>query len=290
MNDNVAAVTRFRAGEYDEVFTVPRAQLAMMQKEMPEAVHIGPTPGLIYFHFNTRHPPFDDKRIRQALNMTVDRTIIAERIVGSGETPADNFLPQGLPDYKDQPVAPYLSLTKEQRFAKAKSLLAEAGYGPEHPLEFEISFDTRDEFRRVAVALRAMWQPLGVLPDLVNKEFQVHYADMQTGNFEMAQTSFLAPYLDVSAILVYLESDAVGFNTSGFNNPEYDRLMKQANRTVDPDERAALIYQAEEIVLEQAPVIPLYYTVSKYLLNPKIKGWAHNVRVRHPARYIYFEK
>jgi oligopeptide transport system substrate-binding protein len=216
MNDNAAAVTRFRAGEYDEVFTIPRAHLTMMQKEMPEAVHIGPMPGLVYYAFNTKIAPFDDVRVRRALSMAVDRELIAERIVGSGETPAHNYLPQGLPGYVDQPVAPYLDIPK-------------------------------------------------------------------------AQTSILAPYLDVSSILIYLESDAVGFNTTGFNNAEFDEAVKSANRTSDLEARAKLIYRAEEILLERVPVIPLYNTVSKYLLNPKIKGWAHNVRVRHPARYMSFE-
>ena len=112
---------------------------------------------------------------------------------------------------------------------------------------------------------------------------------MQSRNFQMAQTSILAPYLDVSSILIYLESGAVGFNTTGFNNAEFDEAVKSANRTSDLELRAKLIYRAEEILLERVPVIPLYNTVSKYLLNTKIRGWVHNVRVRHPARYMSFE-
>lgn len=289
MNDNATAVTRFRAGEYDEVFTIPRAHLTMMQKEMPEAVRIGPMPGLVYYAFNTKIAPFDDVRVRRALSMAVDRELIAERIVGSGETPAHNYLPQGLPGYVDQPVAPYLDIPKAERVTEAIQLLQDAGFGPANPLSFEVSFDNRDEYRRVAVALQAMWRPLGVFPELLNKEFQVHYADMQSRNFQMAQTSILAPYLDVSSILIYLESGAVGFNTTGFNNAEFDEAVKSANRTSDLEARAKLIYRAEEILLERVPIIPLYNTVSKYLLNPKIRGWAHNVRVRHPARYMSFE-
>jgi ABC-type oligopeptide transport system substrate-binding subunit len=279
--DRAAVLKRYRAGEFDVVRDLPDDQLGWLRQNMPKELHIAPYAGVYYYAMNTTKPPFNDKRVRVALSMAINREILVEKITAGGQLPAYGFVPDGTANYTPQRVS-WRTMSQAEREAAAQKLLREAGYGPNKPLRFELTYNTSENHKRIAVALAAMWKKINVNVDLVNTEWKVHLNNMRIGNFQMGRISWIADYNDAQTYLFLSQTSTKQQNYSRFSNPEYDRLMDEASLTGDARKRAALLEQAEGILLEELPVIPIYFNVSKNLVSTKVKGWQDN-----PLDYEY---
>jgi oligopeptide transport system substrate-binding protein len=275
-SDNAAAVLkRYRAGEFDVLRDLPDDQLGWLRQNMPKELHIAPYAGVYFYAMNTTKPPFNDKRVRLALSMAISREIIVEKITAAGQLPAYGFVPDGTANYTPRRV-PWRTMSQAEREAAAQKLMREAGYGPDKPLRFELAYNTSENHKRIAVALAAMWKKINVSVDLVNTEFKVHLSNMRVGNFQMGREGWIVDYNDAQGYLFLLQTSTKQQNFSRFSNPEYDRLMDEASLTGDAGKRAALLEQAEGILLEELPVMPIYFYVSKNLVSTKVKGWQDN--------------
>jgi oligopeptide transport system substrate-binding protein len=274
--DRAAVLKRYRAGEFDVVYgDVPNDQLGWLRQNMPRDLHIAPYAGVYYYTLNTTKPPFNDKRVRVALSMAINREILVEKITGAGELPAYGFVPEGTAGYTPRRVA-WQAMSQAAREAAALKLMAEAGYGPGRPLQFKLVYNTSENHKRIAIALTAMWKKLNVNVELVNNEGKVHFTTLRLGDFQMGRSGWIADYNDAQNYLFLSQTSTKQQNYSRFSNPEYDRLMAEASLTGDAGKRAALLEQAEGILLEEMPVIPVYFYVSKDLVSPKVTGWQDN--------------
>ncbi|HLK80645.1 MAG TPA: peptide ABC transporter substrate-binding protein [Xanthobacteraceae bacterium] len=273
--DRAGVLKRYRAGEFDVLRDLPNDQLAWLRQNMPQELHIAPYAGVYFYALNTTKPPFNDKRVRLALSMAINREILVEKITAAGELPAYGFVPDGTANYTPR-RAPWRTMSQAQRETAAQKLLSEAGYGPNKPLRFELAYNTSENHKRIAIALAAMWKKLNVSVELVNTEWKVHLSNMRIGNFQMGREGWIADYNDAQSYLFLLQTSTRQQNYSRFSNPEYDRLMDEASVTADAGKRAALLEQAEGILLEEMPVIPIYFYVSKNLVSTKVKGWQDN--------------
>src|SRR5262249_58938573 len=262
---------------------VPSDQLGWLRQNMPKELRIAPYAGVYFYAFNTTKPPFNDKRVRLALNMAINREILVDKISMAGELPAYGFVPDGTANYTPQRV-PWRTMSQTQREAAALKLMNEAGYGPNKPLQFQLAYNTSENHKRIAIALAAMWKKINVSVELVNSEFKVHLNNMRIGNFQMGREGWIVDYNDAQGYLFLLQTSTKQQNFARFSNPEYDRLMDEASFTADAGKRTALLEQAEGILLEEMPVLPIYYYVSKSLLTTNVNGWQQHTLTAHYLR------
>lgn len=286
--DRNAGVSRFRAGELDILREYSSSMYGWLKENLPDATRMTPYLGSYYYVLNQREGrPTADKRVREALNLAVRRKVISEQIMAGTFLPALSFVPKGTENYEVQTMP--LSDDMDKRMARAKQLLEEAGYGPDNPLRLRLRYNTTDEHKKIAVAVAAMWRPLGVEVEMVNSEATVHYQTIAQGNFDVARAGWIADYNDAENFLTLLHT-GVGNNYGAYSNPEYDKLMDQAAVTLDSEERRSLLQQAEQLAMNDFALIPMLYYVARNLVNPNIKGWEDNIEDDHPSRWISFEQ
>ncbi len=284
VEDSQTALRQLRAGAADIISSIPAAQLPRLRKTMPESLFIAPYRAVYYWTFNTRRPPFDDARVRRALSMTIERPLITDRLMADGSLPAWRFVP---PDLGAAPVQPaWADWPRTRRLAEARRLLAAAGYGPGRPLVAEIRFNSSTDHRRIAIAIAQFWKPLGVELRLFNSEATVHFAAMQDGDFTIARAGWVGDISAAENFLIIHRSTDKALNYSGYTNLRYDALVNAALDEADARRRHRLLAEAERLLLDDAPVIPVYFHVSKNLVAPRVKGWHDNVADMHPARTL----
>jgi oligopeptide transport system substrate-binding protein len=288
--DQASELSRYRAGELDMTYTVPVSRVPWLQEHFPAELRISPYLAVYFYGFNTRRPPLDDARVRRALSLAVDRELIAGRVVGAGELPACNLVPPGLPDYTP-PRDPLCEQRRSARLEQARALLAEAGYGAENPLRLEIRYNNGELHDRVAVAVGAFWRDgLGVETDLVREEFRVLLGNVRAGDVtQVYRGSWIADFAQPDSFLGILAADSQ-VNGTGWSDPEYDRLLRAAAASGDAATRARLLAAAEARLIEAAPLMPLYFYVSKKLVKPWVQGIEDNPLNVHPSRFVTIQR
>ena len=288
LEDRSAALRRFMAGEILSYDDVPVEQIAFVRANLAEAFKVTPNLGSYFYAFDTRHKPFDDRRVRQALAMVIDREFLAERIWGGTMEPGYSFVPPGIESYGAPATVAWKDIDPFEREDEAKRLLAEAGFGPgREKLEVEIRFNNSENHRATAVAIADMWKTLGVATRLLATDATTHYAFLrEKPPFDIARSGWFADYPDAQNFLFLGQSDNQALNVASFTNKSYDRLTREAQVEASPERRSALLHEAEALLLDEQPFLVLLTYKSRNLVSPKLKGWEENVRDNHPGRYI----
>ncbi|MEO7385962.1 MAG: peptide ABC transporter substrate-binding protein [Gammaproteobacteria bacterium] len=278
------SLRRYLAGELDLVFNFPGEDVAKLMAERPKEVKISPSLSVNYLVMNLGKPPFNDPRVRRALSLALDREGIVTKFLGTGYRPAWSLTPATVAGYK-APVSPAAKLPAASRLTEARKLLAEAGYGPAKPVQFEIRYESQEENRRIVVAMAAMWRAIGVQAQPVASDLNGLNKDARTGSFEMLRYTWFAPNDDPYSFLGLLETGSTG-NYSKFSNPDYDAALKKANSTLDNKLRLRLLADAEALLFKDEPVIPVFYYGRRYLVKPYVGGFEPNQRAVNPSRFL----
>ena len=195
-----------------------------------------------------------------------------------------------MPNYSSEPQLDFKNWEMEQRVQEAKTLLAQAGFTEANPLSFTFKYRDNVDNRRVAIALQNMWKQAGINAQLFNSETRVHYNSLRTQDFEVADAGWVADYADAENYLFLFLSTTGQMNYGKYNNPAYDALMAQAAQTLDLEARAGLLADAERIILDDQPVIPLFFGVSRNLVGSHVKGWEDNLLDWHRTRFLRIER
>ena len=284
--DRAAVQKRFRAGEIDVAMDFASDQIGWLRKNLPNETRIAPYMGIYYYPINSAVEPFTDVRIRKALSMAINREAIVDKVLKTGELAAYSFVPPGVAYYDEPSEVDWKDVPFGERQKMAKDLLAEAGYGPDNPLEFTLRYNTSENHKRIAVAVVSMWKAIGVKAELFNSEVKVHYADLKQGDFQVARAGWIADYNDAQNFLYLLETRTGANNYGRYSNPEYDQLMLDAEVTSDLQKRGELMRKAEMLAMRDQPVIPIYHYVSKNLVSQKVVGFEDNPQDIHRWRYV----
>jgi oligopeptide transport system substrate-binding protein len=277
ISDPATELTRYRAGELDVTYTLPPGQLAGLSAAAGAELHTGAQLGVYYYGLALDLPPFADApELRRALTMTIDREILASKVLGDGEIPAYGWVPPGVAGYESQRYE-WSDWPAQRRLEEARRLYQRAGYSAGRPLSFELSYNKSPLHDRIALAVAAMWkQQLGVEVTLRAEEFRVLKQTIDARQAEAFRGSWIADYNDPQSFLQVLRG-GFGINLPRYQNAEYDRLLDAAGVAADPAKRAATLAAAERRMLDDVPVIPLFFYVSKHLVAERVQGWYDNV-------------
>ncbi|WP_349363873.1 MAG: peptide ABC transporter substrate-binding protein [Roseitalea porphyridii] len=285
LEDESAALKRYRAGEFDILTEFPTDQYQWMQENLPGEARVAPFAGLYYYAVNTQQEPFTDPNVRKALSMSINREVIGPQILGTGELPAYSWVPPGMANYGDPARVDWADMDYGAKVEEAKRLLEEAGFNEDNPLSLQLRYNTNENHKRIAVAVAAMWKPLGIEVELYNTETKVHYDELTKGILDVARAGWLADYNDAFNFLQLLET-GVPFNYGRWSNEDYDALLDEQATITDLEERAAVMKEAEQIALDQSASIPIYYYISRNVVKPYIEGFEDNVFDIHRTRWM----
>lgn len=281
-----AELKRYRAGELDITEAVPFSQLDWIRANLGAELVIAPYLGSYYYGLNLTRPPFEgNPALRTALAMAIDRDIITGRVAGAGEIPAYGWVPP-VQGYTGQRPA-WADWTQAERNAEAQRLFRAAGYGPERPLRVELLYNTNENHKRIAVAIASMWkQVLGVETSLVNQEWKVFLDRRARRDTQIFRAGWIGDYNDANSFASLMYSSN-GQNDPGYASPRYDALLDAAATERDPAARRELLETAERQLLEDLPVIPIYFYVSKHLVKPRVGGFVPNIMDHHATKDLF---
>jgi len=285
VTDPVTELNLYRAGELDLTATVPPAHFESLRLERPCELQAAPGLGLYYLAFDVTEPPLDDLRLREALSLAIDR----ERLVamlGRGEAAAYGLVPPSVASHvaADPQGRPLDRAARERR---ARTAWEAAGTRPD---SIELTYDSGDVHRQVALAVRSMWQEvLGLEVTLRQLEWKA-FLDQRTDrdSWQVMRFVWVGDYDDASSF-TDLFTTAGDNNLPGYANPRYDALVGQAAVSADAAARARLLAEAERVLLDDHPVAPLYFMTNKHLVAPRVTGFRPNPLDRHPSRWLRLE-
>ena len=288
--DQATALKRYRANELDLTYELPYQQLDWVKENLADEMIIAPYLGSYYFGFNLTKPPFKDNLpLRQALALAIDRDVITQRVTGAGEIPAYGWVPP-VNNYQGQRMLG-ADWNQRERNAEARRLYALAGYSADNPLQVQILYNTSENHKKIAIAVAFMWKDvLGVEARLENQEWKVFLdTRVKKETTQVFRAGWIGDYNDAYTFASLMHSKS-GRNDPGYSNSEYDRLLQAASRVGDLGERAALLQQAEAVLLEDLPLIPIYFYVTKRVVKPWVGGFQPNIMDHHYSRDFYILK
>jgi oligopeptide transport system substrate-binding protein len=257
----------FRAGQLHLTYTLPLSKIPTYRQQDPGGLRADPFLRTYFIRFNTTKPPFDNPKLRRALSLAIDRDAIADKLLHGSFAAAHHYVAPGFPNYESRNRVP-------DDFAAARTLLAEAGYpGGKGLPPFELQVRNDDVLPRVIEAVQAMWQrELGIQVSIAQLEQKTAIQNQRLMDFSAGANAWTADFADpVSQLEVFLKDS--GSNWTGWGDERYDHALAEAARTPDQARRFELFQQAESVLLEQAPMIPLVFGARNYLVHPSVKGW-----------------
>jgi len=282
--DPEAEERAFRAGQLHLTDALPPAKVDLWRKDPSGALRTDPLLGTYFYRLNTLRPYLDDAKVRRALALAVDRRAIVEKILRGGQLPAATFVPPTLAGYAPPPGLP-------TDFAAARKLLADAGFpGGAGLPPLELLYNTSDTHRVIAEAVQEMWRrELGVTVRLVNEENASVLAARSTGSYQILRSSWTADFADPASFLD-LWTRASGNNFTGWSSADYDSLVRRAALATALPARAELYRQAEAVLLDGVPMIPIYHYTHVYLVASAVQGWFPTLLDHHPYKHVWLKE
>lgn len=275
IEEESTATTMFENGELDIIESgVNTAELDRLKEQYPNELKILPDLGIYYYLFNVEKEPLNDKRVRQALALAIDRNAIVTQITKGGQVPAYALVPEGIPEGNGDFRLNGGDLFQED-VEKARQLLAEAGYpnGQGFPT-LTILYNTSEGHQRIAEAIQEMWKNnLGINVQLTNQEWGVYLDSRSTGDYEIARAGWIGDYIDPMTFIDMFVTGG-GNNDTNWGNAQYDALVNTAKKSADAAERYKAMHEAEAILMDEMPIMPIYFYTRVIMVSEDVEGWS----------------
>ncbi|MDX1780574.1 MAG: peptide ABC transporter substrate-binding protein [Thalassovita sp.] len=284
INDENVALTRYMAGELDRT-EIPAGQYPRLAKEHADETTVFPRLCSYYYTVNltdSTNPALKDVRVRQALSLAIDRDIITEKVLAGGQYPAYTFTPEATAGF-NVPNVEAASMTQAERDAKAKELMAAAGFGD--GFDLELIYNTSEAHKKIAIAVGQMWkQKLGVQTELANQEWKTFLETRGNQNYQVARAGWCGDYNEASTFLDLVDTNS-SYNDAKYSNAHVDELLASAKTSDDP---SAIYTEVEQIIASDVPLIPIYHYTGNYMIDTDLKNWpVNNVEQNWYSRNLY---
>lgn len=274
----------YRAGQLHIVNTLPPEKEAAYREAQDPAFRSFPVFSTYFYRLNTTRPPLNDVRVRKALAAAINRTLLTENVLRGGQLPAYTLTPPNS-------AGAYVPEAKiSEDVGLARQWLAEAGYpdGKGFPT-LTVIYNTLEQHQTIAVVIQQMWkEALNIDVNIRNEDWKVFLSSVRLKNFDIARAGWGGDYNDPNSFLDIHVTDG-GNNGTGWSNPRYDELIKLAAVAKTQKERFAYFQEAEAILVDEMPVIPLYTNVRNRLVHPSVKNWYNNILDDYYFNDVYLE-
>jgi oligopeptide transport system substrate-binding protein len=269
--------------------TIPAPDLDRITQEYGAEIQTAPILATLYLGLDVSEPPLrDDRDLRQALSMAVDRDLISQHVM-VGVTPAYTFVAKGISGYK-APTYQWSTWTRDHQLSYARTLYAHSGYSEKRPLHLTLYFNSGETMQRLMIAIAASWkQNLGVVTDLVSDEFRVFLAGRKDrSRWDVARLGWNADYDDPASFLeVFSRNNSQ--NDPGYLSDEFNKLIDAARIQPNPVERISLLEKSEGVLLNDYPIIPVYFYMARRLVKPYVGG-AEITPLNHTySKHLYWK-
>lgn len=262
----------YLAGDLDLTFSIPLSDLGRLSRSIGDQIKIAPTLGTTYLALNLSKPPLRDAlSLREALSIAVDRDEIAAKVI-VGVMPAYNFVANGTSDY-DPARYEWHAWTRQRQLQLARYLYAKSGYSEKNPLHLKLYFSSGESIQRLMIAIAGSWkQNLGVICELASDEFRVFLVERKNrAQWDVARLKWDADYDDPSSFLDVFLADSPQ-NDADYLSPLFNQMMRAARMEPRLDRRMHLLQDSEQILMDDYPIIPIYFTRSRRLVKPYVGG------------------
>jgi oligopeptide transport system substrate-binding protein len=285
------STTMYESGQLDIIESgVSNTELDRLKKEKPDDLKILPDLGTYYYRFNVTKAPMDNAKVRKALALAIDRNAIVTNITKAGQIPATGFVPGGLADVTGDFRKNGGDFYKDNDVAAAKALLAEAGYpdGKGFP-KLSIMFNTSEAHKNIAQAIQEMWKKnLGIDVTLDQAEWQVYLDRQSKLDYQVSRAGWIGDYADPMTFMDMFVTKG-GNNQTGWSNKDYDAAIALAKSSGDPKVRMENMHKAEKILMDEMPIMPIYFYVRVRLVNPKVQEWSEPLTYSMDLRHAFIK-
>ena len=299
VTDDTTAYSELKAGNFDMVNSVPTNEIEPGIEE--GLVHVNPKLGNYYFAINVGKQDtlsedvkevLNNKLVRQALNLAIDRQEIIDNVGKAEQIPAYSFVPQGITDENGNDFASkeyYDPSDMEGNIAKAKELLKEAGYENGNGIPtIELMYNSEGAHKDICQIIQQNWEEIGVNVELTNQEWAVFLNTRQQGDYQIARHGWIGYYIDPMTFLDLWVTGG-GNNDCGFSNARYDELIAAAKVETDSAKRLEMLREAEDILMDEMPILPIYYYTTVTAANENVKGVRISTLGKISFKYAYKE-
>ncbi|TCL68495.1 oligopeptide transport system substrate-binding protein [Hydrogenispora ethanolica] len=287
IEEQSTALTMYDSNQVDmlDENSVPHQEIPRL--ESTGTLMYSPFLGTYFYRFNTKKAPFNNVKVRKAFALAIDRALLVKVVTKGGQKPAYAFVPFGVPD-----AAKGATFRKvggnffKDDLAAAKKLLAEAGYpdGKGFPT-VELLYNTSEQHKQVAEAIQEMWKKnLGINITLTNQEWKVYLDNQQNLNYTVCRAGWLGDYVDPMTFMDMFVTNG-GNNQTGWSNAQYDKLIDIAKSTGDQKARMKAMHDAEKILMDEMPIMPIYFYTNPTLMKSYVKGVNQSA-----LGMVYFDK
>ncbi|KQL49222.1 ABC transporter substrate-binding protein [Brevibacillus choshinensis] len=227
-----------------------------------------PIAGTYWYKFNTEKPPFNNVKIRKAFAYSIDRQGLIDNILQTGQLPATGAVPPSM-------VLNPNGYFKDKDIDTAKKLMEEGmkELGITKLPAVTLSYNTSEGHKKIAEAIQDQWKKnLGVDVKLENKEWKVYLEDLHEGNFQIGRMGWLGDFNDPINFLELYKDKMGGNNDTRWENPKFKELLNQSSLESDLDKRKKILADAEQVLMDDMPIMPIYFYTQSWVQNPSVKG------------------